>query len=201
MPFSPSLLSIFHIFLLFWCFKKFRNRSFRIYFQRIIRDLSTIYCQQRPLSAFCRSIKPKIFLAPLCVGGGTLDSPPSRLPIHPWGRGLIPHQVPPPRWLTNSDATVFGVCCGFLPPVSQLEFLYQQPYVVSISENSPLRVCNVKRGDTILKWAENVVTNRDTFHRIYQQAKYDKAVTLVVCFCFLFFCFFPQRPMGLLVCV
>lgn len=137
---------------------------------------------------------------PLCWGGDS-GLPPFKTSHPSLGKGVDPTPSPPPRWLTNSDATVFGVCCGFLPPVSQLEFLYQQSYVVSISENSPLRVCNVKRGDTILKWAENVVTNRDTFHRIYQQAKYDKAVTLVVCFCFLFFCFFPQRPMGLLVCV
>lgn len=57
----------------------------------------------------------------------------------------------------------------------------QQPYVASIAENSPLRVCGVKQGDAIVKWAEHVITNRDTLIRVYKQAKYDQAITLVVC--------------------
>eukprot|EP00667_Euglena_gracilis_P000041 EG_transcript_41 len=62
----------------------------------------------------------------------------------------------------------------------QLEFMDQQPYVASIAENSPLRVCGVKQGDAIVKWAEHVITNRDTLIRVYKQAKYDQAITLVV---------------------
>ena len=53
--------------------------------------------------------------------------------------------------------------------ISQLEFMYQQTYVASISDNSPLRALEIKRGDTILKWAEETITDKETFMRVYQQ--------------------------------